>query len=261
MKIQVPQDWWKHIFDEIYLKTDARSVCNENLTRQEVNFLEQYLKPGKKEYILDLCGGQGRHALELARRGFYNIIVLDYSFFLLQLGANAALKEGLSTKFIRGDAREAAFSGNLFHHILIMASSFGYFVQDFENKKIIFEVYRLLRPGGIVLLDLPNRDFVLENFKEKSSHDIDDDLSVSRRRELKNDVIYSEESVYSKKDGCLSKKSYCMRLYSAETIEQLLDSEHFSQITVKKDFMSREGQGDFGSMTNRMIVTAHKSRK
>jgi D-alanine-D-alanine ligase len=258
MRINVSSDWWKHIFDEIYLKTDARSVCNEQLTNQEVNFLVHYLKPSKEDYILDLCGGQGRHALELSRRGFRKVTVLDFSAYLLHLGNRMAKEARLNTHFVRSDAREPAFHGNLFHFILIMASSFGYFIDDHENRRIIAEVLRLLRPGGTVLLDLPNRDFVLTNFKAQSSHQVDEDLTVTRRRELKDDVIYSEESVHSKKNGQLSVKSYCMRLYSVAQIKRLFNPEHFFQVSVKKNFMSRADQGDFGSMTNRVIVTARK---
>jgi len=43
MNIQIDKDWWKDIFDEVYLQTDARSVCDESLTCQEVDFLEQAL--------------------------------------------------------------------------------------------------------------------------------------------------------------------------------------------------------------------------
>jgi len=51
------------IFDDVYLQTDARSVCDDQLTREEVDFLENGPKISKRWQILDLCGGQGRHAL------------------------------------------------------------------------------------------------------------------------------------------------------------------------------------------------------
>ena len=35
-------DWWKRLFDETYLITDARSVCDERVTRSEVDFLVVY---------------------------------------------------------------------------------------------------------------------------------------------------------------------------------------------------------------------------
>jgi len=106
MNIQVDQNWWKDLFDEIYLLTDARSVCNEELTRQEVDFLENFILSDKCASILDLCGGQGRHSLELSRRGFINVTVLDYSRYLINLGKKNAKQEGLNTTFIHGDARE-----------------------------------------------------------------------------------------------------------------------------------------------------------
>ncbi|UCH22868.1 MAG: hypothetical protein JSU83_06570 [Deltaproteobacteria bacterium] len=68
MIIQVNKNWWKDLFDETYLLTDARSVCDEELTVREVNFLEKILKLEKAWPILDLFCVHGRHALELSRR-------------------------------------------------------------------------------------------------------------------------------------------------------------------------------------------------
>ena len=65
------------MFDETYLITDARSVCDEHLTCKEVDLLKHVLGLEKSFSILDLCGGQGRHSLELSRRGFQDVTVLD----------------------------------------------------------------------------------------------------------------------------------------------------------------------------------------
>lgn len=95
MNIQVDSNWWQDLFDEIYLLTDARSVCNEKLTCQEVDFFEATLDFDKSASILDLCGGQGRHSLELSRRGFTNVTVLDYSRYLIDLGGEEPTRKGL----------------------------------------------------------------------------------------------------------------------------------------------------------------------
>jgi len=135
MSIQVDNNWWQDLFDEIYLLTDARSVCNEYLTRQEVDFLEETLNLDKSASILDLCGGQGRHSLELFRRGYANVTVLDYSRYLADLGKKRAEQEKLNAIFIQGDARNTGLFGQSFRFIIIMASSFGYFIAEDENKK------------------------------------------------------------------------------------------------------------------------------
>ena len=259
MSIQVDDNWWQDLFDEIYLLTDARSVCDEKLTCQEVDFLEETLDLDKSASILDLCGGHGRHSLELSRRGFKNVTVLDYSRYLTDLGKERAKQERLDTIFIQGDARNTGLPGQSFQFIIIMASSFGYFVNEDENRKILNEAFRLLKPEGTLLLDLPDKDYVLQNFNPFSCHKVNEDITVSRERELGDDIIYSREIVTSEKRGCIRDRTYCTRLYSPEKISDLLYSAGFSPITCKRDFMNREAEGDYGCMTNRMIVTAKRS--
>jgi D-alanine-D-alanine ligase len=258
MNHQIDHNWWKDLFDDVYLLTDARSVCDEALTREEVDFLEETLNLDKSSSILDLCGGQGRHSLELSRRGFMDVTVFDYSGYLIELGGKRARQEALNTVFIQGDARDTGLPGESFKCIIIMASSFGYFLDENENKKILNEAFRLLIPGGTLLLDLPDRDYMLKNFKTFSSHRINEDILVSRTKKLADDVIYGRETVTSQEKGCIRDRTYCIRLYSPEKISKLINSAGFSSITFKKDFMNRETRGDYGCMTNRMIITAKK---
>lgn len=256
--IRVDGNWWKDLFDDLYLRTDARSVCDHDLTCREVTFLEKALRIHESSSILDMCGGQGRHSIELARRGYYDITVLDYSSYLIDLGIKEARKENVSVSFIQGDARNTGLSENRFHYIFILAGSFGYFPDEGENRKILHEAFRLLKLGGTLLLDLPDRNYVLKNFKAHSSHQIDKELTVNRIRSLGEDIIVSRETVHSATQGCIRDKSYCVRLYSPEKITAFLQAAGFSSVFIDKDFMCRENQGDYGCMTNRMIIIAEK---
>ena len=258
MKYKVDTDWWKNIFDEIYLLTDARTVCDDELTRKEVDFITAFMNPGKDSSILDLCGGQGRHSLELARRGFRDLTVLDYSGFLLKIGRKRADEEGMQIQFIQSDARYIDLPDGRFHNIILMASSFGYFEDDNENLKILAEAYRLLSPGGQLMLDIPDRDYVLGNFRPSSFHRVNEDISVERQRLIKGKVIYSKEKVTSGKKGSIRENTYCMRLYSMDELKSLLQKTGFIMVSFKKDFMDRSNLGDFGCMTNRMIAIAKK---
>jgi D-alanine-D-alanine ligase len=258
MTIRVNDNWWQNLFDNLYLQTDARSVCNPDLTCTEVDFIEKTLQTHKSAPILDMCGGQGRHSLELARRGYSNVTLLDYSEYLIDLGIREAEKEKLKITFVQGDARKTGLSEKHFQNILILASSFGYFPDEAENEKILGEAFRLLKHGGSLLLDLPDRNYVLRNFKSSSSHQADQELTVTRIRELGKDIIYSRETIHSEKKGCVGDRSYCVRLYSPEKISGLLHTAGFSSVFCKKDFMCRKEHGDYGCMTNRMIVIAEK---
>ncbi len=255
---KVDPDWWKALFDETYLVTDARTVCDEKLTCREVDFLEQVLELEKSWPILDLCGGQGRHSLELSRRGFQDVTTLDYSRVLIDLGREMAKRECLNTLFIRSDARETGLSSQSFRVIIVMASSFGYFVDEGENEKILREAFRLLKPRGSLFLDLPHREYVLKNFVPQSWHEANEEIVVCRQRRLGDDIIYGREMVISKTKGMIRDATYSTRLYSPEKITTLLRSAGFTSVTIQKDFVSHGEKGDYGLMTNRMTVIADK---
>jgi len=258
MTIQVDADWWKNIFDDVYLMTDSRSICDDILTQTEVDFIETALNVKKTDPVLDLCGGQGRHAIELSRRGFKNVTVLDYSDYLIRMGKQKANQQNLSTRFFQGDARDTNLIEESVDVVIIMGGSFGYFVHDEENKKILKETFRLLKPKGDLLLDLPDKNYVLKNFKPVSVHKAGDTIEVTRTRELEHDVIYCREIVTCSEKGCLRENNYCVRLYTPEKISGILSAIGFSDITFQEDFMDRQEQGDYGTMTNRMVVKAIK---
>ena len=65
----VKADWWRQIFNANYLRTDGDVVEDPSITRREIDLFLSVLEPTKNSVILDLCCGQGRHSLEMARRG------------------------------------------------------------------------------------------------------------------------------------------------------------------------------------------------
>src|SRR5947209_13781338 len=95
LEAQVSPFWWDEIFDELYLKTDGDVVENAELTRREIDLFLDLMPLSKDAEVLDVCCGQGRHALELARRGFANVIGVDRSAFLLREARLRAQAAGL----------------------------------------------------------------------------------------------------------------------------------------------------------------------
>jgi D-alanine-D-alanine ligase len=141
---------------------------------------------------------------------------------------------------------------------MIMASSLGYLPDEAEDIKILRETYRLLKPDGWLLLDLPNMEYVLIHFTPLAWHEANDDIVVCRQRSLDKNVITCREVVISKKRGLIRDETFTTRLYSQEKISEILTSVGFSTVRVHKDFVSRQKEGDYGCMTNRMIVIGTK---
>ena len=258
MSIEVDSDWWKTLFDGVYLKTDARSVCDDALTAREVDLLCRLipLRPGQN--VLDLCGGQGRHSFELCRRGFSNCTVFDYSNALLKIGARNAARMNCAIGFVQGDARNIQMPSSSFNHVLILGNSLGYVGDTGGDLDIVKEAYRLLDKSGWIAVDVTDGHAVRQQFNPNAWHEIGEDLVVCRQRELQENRICARELVIDKKSGVVRDRTYGMRLYEGETLKALILKAGFGNVCLHNDFAAYRGDGDVGFMDHRMIVTAQK---
>ncbi|MEN8687545.1 MAG: methyltransferase domain-containing protein [Desulfuromonadales bacterium] len=258
MKIDVKPDWWKTLFDDVYLMTDARSVCDEEITRREVDAVCTLLAMAKADAILDLCGGQGRHSIELARRGYGHCTVLDYSRVLIEHGRSNALQGGLPVSFVQGDAVDTGLPAQAYDHVLILGNSLGYMPEAVDDLRIMHEVKRILKPGGSLLIDVTDGAVVREKFNPNAWHEIDDRVVVCRQRQLEGDVIRAREVVLCKEQGLMRDQSYAIRLFLPEVLETLLDKAGFVGVAMQRGFSAHNKEGDYGFMNHRLLVTARR---
>ena len=259
--ITVDHDWWKTLFDDVYLITDAEIVCNPPLTRREVDIIEHSLSLRPTDRIIDLCGGQGRHALELARRGYPHLHVVDYSSFLLQCGHREVGPTGFPVAFCQGDARYTPLRTGSVDVVLLMANSFGYFVDPADDQRVLNEVARILVPGGKFLLDLTDYDYTQRHFLPESWHETAADIVVCWKRELQADVICVREMVLSKTKGLLRDRTYAERFYHPDRLCMLLKTAGFAPPTITPNafVFENDDETDYGLATHRMLITTTKA--
>jgi D-alanine-D-alanine ligase len=258
MSIDVDPEWWKTMFDEVYLITDARSVCDKTLTGREVDVICELLPLNSGHRILDLCGGHGRHTFELYKRGFTECTVLDYSQALIDVAQSEAAKNDFAVEFIQCDARNTELHSSTFDHVVIMGNSLGYIQAPDADAKIIGEAFRILRSGGWLLVDVTDGNAVKNSFSANSWHEIGEETVVCRNRELSGDVVCAREMVIDKHTGLVRDRTYAIRLYDSESLGGLLQQSGFSKIKVYTNFSPHQSDGDFGFMNNRMIGLGQK---
>lgn len=259
MTIEVKPDWWKTLFNEVYLLTDARSVCNDDITRREVDLICTLLPLDPADAILDLCGGQGRHSLELARRGYKGCTVLDFSRVLLDCGRDQAERADARVDFVQGDATATGLRAASYDHVMILGNSLGYLPEAVDDLKIIREACRLLKAGGWLLVDVTDGAVVRKNFNANAWHEIEDSFIVCRQRELEGNAIRAREVVLCKERGLVRDQSYAIRLYDLATLESLARQAGFSCIRARQGFSAQDRRGDYGFMNHRLVMTARKS--
>lgn len=168
------------LFNRDYLQ-QYKEILTRKKTREEVDFIEKTskLKPGMK--ILDLCCGHGRHSIELTKRG-YNVTGQDINPLFLSEAKKAAKKAGVKIRWIKRDMRKIPFKSE-FDVVLNLFTSFGYFEKEEDHQKVIFEIYKSLKPKGIFFLDVINRERLIHKPKFQDRKKFSDgSLLIMRRK-------------------------------------------------------------------------------
>lgn len=260
----LPSDWWRTLFNSLYLETDGDVVENDRNTEQEIELMVRSAGLEPNDRILDLCCGQGRHVLELARRGFKHVTGVDRSRYLVRLARKRARQRGLAVSFHEGDARKFRLAESGFHCVSILGNSFGYFDREEDDIAVLEAVKRALASGGTLVMDLTDGDWMRSHFEPRSWEWIDQNHFVCRERALAGDGerLISREVVVHAERGVIADQFYAERLYSRERIQALLESVGFGNLRfhafVNPDSARNQ---DLGMMAHRMFLTCEAPRK
>lgn len=260
----LPAEWWRSLFNSLYLKTDGDVVENDENTVREIDALLSAAGLDPNDRILDLCCGQGRHSLELARRNFRKVTGIDRSRYLVSLARRRARHAGLDVKFKEGDARKFSVQDSSFDCVIVMGNSFGYFDREEEDLDVLASVKRALRSHGKLVLDLMDGDWMRQNFERRSWEWIDDNQFVCRERSLSadQDRMISREVVVHAEKGVIADQFYAERLYSRPRIAKLLDDAGFTDVRFHGALEALSTRNaDLGMMAHRNFITAVAPQK
>ncbi len=258
LEAYVPEEWWRSIFNHMYLKTDSDVVDDAKITSGEVDMLLEILKPSQGAAMLDLCCGQGRHTLEFAQRGYVNIQGLDRSRYLINRARQSAKAQSLSVRFKEGDARKLPYPNDSFDLVMILGNSFGYFSSMEDDLRVLEEVHRVLKPSGKLALDITDGEYMRTHFDPRSWEWIDKQRMVCRERNTSLDQqrLITREIVVHISRGIIVDQFYAERLYSQEGLEELLGKAGFVGMGTSLTYKGQSTRDqDLGMMGQRFLLT------
>lgn len=148
-------EWWATLFDREWAR--IYSYKRRDAPR-EARTISKMLGLPLGSKILDLCCGDGRITLALARLG-YKLTGLDLSITLLEIAEKRARRSVQSTKFVRADMREIP-SFREFDAVISISTSFGYFQKEDDDLRVLRSAQRALKTKGKLILDLENIHFL-----------------------------------------------------------------------------------------------------
>lgn len=243
--------WFEEIFDENYLRT--LPFLTPQSTQAEAKFVIESLAAEPGAQILDIGCGYGRHAMELAARGFH-VVGLDSSLPLLLRGADEAQRRGLNINFVHGDMRELTFDSQ-FDGAYCLFSTFGYF-DDETNKRTAQNIAKALKPGARFVIEVLNRDYIIGDLPSRVWWE-GDGCVVLEEVEFNyfSSRILSHRSVVFD-DGRQLEQEISIRSYSLHELGKLLHAAEFRVLEVSGGMHTR-GRF-FGGRSRDIIVVAER---
>ncbi len=245
--------WYVDFFRDDYLNVYGHTFTEER-AEKEAAFVASALglMPGAR--VLDLCCGQGRHAVRLAKRGF-RVTGLDLNRDYLELARRAAEAGNVALETVPADMRAIPFESR-FDAIINMYSSFGYLESEAEDFKVLESVAKALSPSGRLLLDMLNREWAVANYIQNDWHSgTDGTLYVERRDlDLATSRMHVRFIVIDPNGGRRESVGHIIRLYTLTEMARLLERVGLGMTTVFGGF---DGE-PYAIDTRRMIIEACK---
>lgn len=190
--------------------------------RDEVDALLALLAPAPGAAVLDVCCGPGRHAIELGRRGFAVTGVDRNARYLAQAGEAAP-----SLEWVRSDVREFVREG-AFDLALNLYSSFGYFADAEDDRRVLRNVRASLRPGGRFVVELKGEEVLRRQFQHKSWHEMEDGAFLLVEHELLDGAVKNRWIVLREAER--HEFDFELRLYSAPSLAGALEEAGFTDV-------------------------------
>ncbi len=227
---------------------DERRIAN---TPEEINNLISLLNIKSRDKVLDLCCGIGRHSLELARRGF-KVTGVDRTLYYLSLAFEQAKKEKLTIEFVHEDMRNFC-RPNAFNVVISMFTSFGYFENPDDDRKVAVNIYTSLKKGGRFLIDVQGKETLAAIFRERDWNRHGDDI-VLQERKVTQDWSWMDNRWILIKNGKIYENTLSHRIYSAAELKALLKDCGFSDVNVFGDLTGIP----YDQNAHRLVVSACK---
>lgn len=231
----------------------AMGVFEKKNTGMEIDGVLKILKPDPGSHILDWCGGWGRHAVPLAKRG-YKVTLLDFSKEYLERADKNAQREGVSLNLVHADFRETPPEIQADYAVNLFTAGLGYIGED-NDILALKSLRNSLKPGSRILIDTMSlvwtmRNFMTSNWLESNDRTkwrLDKRSFDFMTNTINSTVVYCDRQA-GKEMSC----HHYLKVYSPADLARVLRAAEF----VPKDLFGDFESSEFTLDSKRVVMTA-----
>ncbi len=208
------------------LLTTERTAC-------EIDFVLSSANCPTGGRILDVGCGPGRHSIELAQRG-YTVVGIDPSATMIAAAKERASAAGVSPDF-QQVAGEDFITDETFDAAICLFTTLGQIEDHKDNHPIIPRVAAALRPGGVFIVEVPQREWVSSNLKPADRFGGGDRYTDVTRQFDTDENAVTEIFTHVAPDDT---QRYILRyrLYSLDELSILLEKDRFGIVAIYGDY-------------------------
>lgn len=195
----------------------------------EVQQILELVKVPPGATVLDMGCGVGRHAIEFARHG-YRVTGVDRTAKYLREAKNKAGEQGLDVEWVEADMRRFRRDG-AFDLAVSMLTSFGYFPNAADDRRVAENLFASLQPGGVFVMDLMGKEVLARQFRRQDWQEQPDGTMLLEQRSVKDGWGTLEMRWIVIRGEDIRQHRFELRLYSAAELQALLEGIGFVDVT------------------------------
>jgi len=238
------EEWFDSpLYEKLYSNRDEKEAASL------ADLIEEVMPVSSYRNILDLGCGRGRHSITLAQRG-YQVTGIDLSKKAINKAKQVAKQKDLhNVQFLVRDMRDPL--PKQFDGVVNLFTTFGYFLEDEENRNVLRNTKKMLAKEGVFFIDYLNPQYVEKNLVPSESG-MYENLTYNVTRKIKDGMVF--KTIQFSGDSLDKPVKYRERvkLYGLEWFRDILGDSGFKIIETYGNY---DG-APFLAESPRMIIVA-----
>lgn len=253
------KDWSTVHFASPWYEIEAEPEINEKATQRDIAILykilgENFTPPAT---IIDIHCGSGRHAVDLAKKGF-TVIGMEEVITPLELAKKAAKEHHVAVDFMLSNEENHKKNAGKADIVISMFNSLGYTFSQEDDQQQFNWIINLLKPGGYFVLDIRSHDYqkneyaIAKTQQQKLSINNKEIATMYTTKLWENNVLGAFEKIVAN-GKTIQQTTYGWNTYSPESLKDMLRIAGSELTAIHEDYY--ENPSNFGG---RIFVVAKK---